>query len=365
MSAGSSSNVVTVSYTRKNFSGTTSHTASYTNTDSWNFPSPRIKPRGTLTPTPGSLSKLEYNTAGIDRTLGSGLSKTEYIGAPPLVALSTYFVQTVQTYSSDQLANEALASARAKFSVGDVNFGVFIGELKSSAKMVAERSLKLSKYIEDFQNLNWKALGTKDQVDKAFSEKRKKEIKALPKSKRFANAYLELMFGWLPLLKDLWAATDAFNNSLRDKGTRVSRSSRRSNGKVVARAGVTGSVSNPFLRSLAELGLLNPGSVLWELMPFSFLVDYIATIGDSIAGLTAGIGMKDVFQWQVVETITETYRSGTSGSYAYPATLVSTRTVVNRTVTPLTLLGPMSSKELNLTVRRASTTIALIVQRIR
>lgn len=365
MSAGSRTYLVPVSYTVIDFRGARTQISNQLFAESWNFPSPRKKPRN-LQPTAAFMSRTTPNLSGINRTVGAGLSRVEYVGAPPSVALSTGFKSRTTSASSDHLATLALSRARSNFSTGDVNVGNMLGEAKSSAKMIVERAGKLAKFVDDFQSMNWKAIWPPETANKRLSEKRQKEIKALKKSKRFANAHLELMFGWLPLLSDLYSLSDALSSSFREKGTSVRRSSRRSQGGLTGKAGVTGIVTNPFLRSLSELGLLNPLSVAWELVPFSFFLDYLGTIGEYLNGITAGLGMSDVWQWKTVETLSFDLRSGTSGTFAYPETVITTRLSVARTVDPLAALeGPITFRELTFSLARASTTIALIVQRIK
>lgn len=44
------------------------------------------------------------------------------------------------------------------------------------------------------------------------------------------------------------------------------------------------------LRGLMQLGLANPAELLWELLPFSWLVDYVVGVGDWISELMAPMG---------------------------------------------------------------------------
>jgi len=41
---------------------------------------------------------------------------------------------------------------------------------------------------------------------------------------------------------------------------------------------------------LSQLGLVNPASLAWELVPFSFVVDWFANVGDFLASFTDTVG---------------------------------------------------------------------------
>lgn len=58
---------------------------------------------------------------------------------------------------------------------------------------------------------------------------------------------------------------------------------------------------NPGLRQLNGLGLLNPALLWWELLPYSFVVDWFLPVGDVLTSLTAGIGMDGVVGGLVYE----------------------------------------------------------------
>lgn len=51
-------------------------------------------------------------------------------------------------------------------------------------------------------------------------------------------------------------------------------------------------MSNPELFALASLGLLNPASLAWELVPLSFVVDWIVPVGPFLEAMTAGVGIE-------------------------------------------------------------------------
>lgn len=131
-------------------------------------------------------------------------------------------------------------------------------------------------------------------------------------SQSFANHYLEFHFGWVPLMKDIYEAAEAlsspiFNHSIAVKGARNIASR--------AQVGPSGSnprsttwedatnfqairmqaelvVTNPNVALLQQCGLINPLTVLWEKVPFSFVVDWFVNVGDFLSSFTDFAGVQ-------------------------------------------------------------------------
>jgi hypothetical protein len=53
-------------------------------------------------------------------------------------------------------------------------------------------------------------------------------------------------------------------------------------------------IENPLTNTLSSLGLTNPLNVAWELVPFSFVVDWFIPIGDFFNGLIPPQGISNV-----------------------------------------------------------------------
>lgn len=114
-----------------------------------------------------------------------------------------------------------------------------------------------------------------------------------------AGAHLSLVYGWLPLLSDVKAACDALEvlaNPPRRSSITVSRNRsgdqdgsqspslyscigrRRSSVQIIYRM-------EEELSQARSLGLLDPASVVWELVPYSFVVDWFVPIGTYLSNL--------------------------------------------------------------------------------
>lgn len=133
-----------------------------------------------------------------------------------------------------------------------------------------------------------------------------------------AREYLKYVYGWKPLVRDIYGimelAKEAGNRPLLIHATGRGRSERfHANRKIdhndIVRTNVhdvtsmsRGSCSlwaqpDPNwagARSLNQLGLLNPASLAWELVPASFVVDWVLPIGPVLQALTATAGLSFV-----------------------------------------------------------------------
>lgn len=124
-----------------------------------------------------------------------------------------------------------------------------------------------------------------------------------------ADSWLEMQYGWKPLLSDIYGASEELRDEDRrkDQIVRVARVLTRTSedpGYSYPGTEVQGScllslkayafyrVSDETQVWLSSLGLLNPLEIAWELTPFSFVVDWFIPVGDWLTGLTASTGMQ-------------------------------------------------------------------------
>lgn len=63
-------------------------------------------------------------------------------------------------------------------------------------------------------------------------------------------------------------------------------------------------VDNPHVFSVEQMGLLNPASIAWELVPFSFVVDWFIPVGKYISSLSdyAGCSFVDAYETTFIRT---------------------------------------------------------------
>lgn len=206
----------------------------------------------------------------------------------------------------------------SKLGSGDFNAGQFIGELRQSVGMVAKRLGQVTDAAAALTRGHAPSIAAALAVP---NDKVVRQVASLPPSRRLADGWLELQYGWKPLLSDTYAAIDTFRSGLtRERGSTISSSVGKRHrppkrgsfvasgltdpsdlGPLASRASTTGIVVNPGIRTLNELGLLNPLSLAWELLPYSFVVDWALPIGEILTGLSATAGLSGVYTSVVTE----------------------------------------------------------------
>lgn len=126
-----------------------------------------------------------------------------------------------------------------------------------------------------------------------------------------SSAYLEVVYGWLPLMSDIYGGIEVLKNGFRSKDKifsvkrevrdpiRLSDFCGSPSNRIYATEGrafaackvqlwgcVTGN-----LHAGSSLGVVNPLSVLWEATPFSFVIDWLMPVGAWLEHFTATLGV--------------------------------------------------------------------------
>jgi len=147
-------------------------------------------------------------------------------------------------------------------------------------------------------------------------------------SRILSQMWLELRYGWLPLIQDIHGSIATFSQYVtRNRGlASVSARNRKINDTTVPITGVTGdgsqngskythtvtdirmkiwyNVDSKVVNAFAQLGFTSPTALAWELIPFSFVVDWFLPIGNALQlfhtfdGLAFHKGFKTYFTKQ-------------------------------------------------------------------
>lgn len=204
------------------------------------------------------------------------------------------------------------------------NAPVFLGEARETVEMVVKTARTLQEVMVGLRrgriDYALKHLGltsSNRRVTRDWNRRVLRDYTAVyPKdpSKAAANAWLQLQYGWKPLLSDVKSAAEVLASHMSDnrfKLGRVSVSQKASDfgTRAVPYSGVpAGSGTLSFFEeytdsvryvvyyrpdevfdSLGQVGLLNPALVAWELLPLSFVADWFLPIGNYLSGLDVGM----------------------------------------------------------------------------
>jgi hypothetical protein len=131
-----------------------------------------------------------------------------------------------------------------------------------------------------------------------------------------AKRYLEYVYGWKPLVEDIYGIMDVMKqkgskdlllsgtgkskqqcecpiNYINDTSLQYKSEMGPVKETATVRCKIWGRIDPncPGLRALSQLGLINPLSLAWELVPWSFVVDWFVPIGSTLSALTAPAGL--------------------------------------------------------------------------
>jgi hypothetical protein len=200
------------------------------------------------------------------------------------------------------LANKALIKARNKVKSQDINMAQAFAERAQTAGLVADSLSRVAGMYRAFRS------GHLNELRKQFQNVRKVR-------KNFLNAWLEFQYGVKPLLSDIHGAVTALDGKSHDQYmvTVKAKSSVNQGGQVQvqlsnqddavrghyelnvqANHGVFVRIDvcpeNHALMTAAQLGFTNPALLAWELLPFSFVVDWAYPLGSYFSQLDALAG---------------------------------------------------------------------------
>lgn len=181
----------------------------------------------------------------------------------------------------------------------NANLAVLFAERQSAIDMIADKATKIFQALRDVKR------GKPGKAMQRLGISGRQQ----PRSKQASGQWLELQYGWLPLVGDIYnlAGLDPFAGDTVSGRANVTTQVKYTNGIVTCKHkcehGMTVVCSDPALAYASQLGLTNPAIIAWELTPFSFVIDWFLPIGDYISRLTQDIGFdfKDYYVSNKIE----------------------------------------------------------------
>lgn len=301
--------------------------------------------------------------------------------APNLIG---YNLDTGQGW--EEYRDKALQRAYDKFvsraKANSAQIGTALAERHSTLSMIAKRAGQIGEAYQAIRkgNVN-KFLKTFGITNRSVARRTEKIVaRGRRKAKSAADIWLEVHFGWVPAVQDVYDGVKVLSEPPPYHPNGVFASSNVQipekkisdsdpffttriflEGSVRVRMGAEVIVTNPSAFLANQAGLVNPASIAWELTPFSFLVDWFGNVGSFLNSFTDFVGMEVKQAYTTTFTILngriESNRytgSMTSGSYG---SAVGVDRVLGITRPSLHFHIPSG-----LSVTRAATAISLAIQ---
>lgn len=231
------------------------------------------------------------------------------------------------------LINAAVSKAHANVSLTDVQALVLAGEGMKTVSGLAAIFRRLIKIIKRIKRAD--IAGLRGELS----------------PRELSDRYMELRYALRPLAYDVVGVIGTFSDYVRQRvtfrgyetdatyaqstipylddwgegdlywarhGTIVRNASR----VVEVRAGVLAEITA--LSKWASWGMLDPFESVWELVPFSFIIDWFFNVGRTISSLTPNYGIKDLASWYTMTesvfrelSLTDTHGHAAPGNEIY------------------------------------------------
>lgn len=238
-----------------------------------------------------------YRSTYISRTRGFWPSTKDKRPLLPSAPLTGSF-----GWSNSDEVDRAVTECLLKMKDAKVNVSTLLAESIKSYDMVAQA-------VTPF----WKALlaikrGNLGSLSKSLRGSLR-NARLAGADKRIYGKMLEFQYGWLPLCSDLYELMEAAQEDIRKGGQIISATrsvtnsysqtparnsdwhNRQQNVEVTGYCHLYAGISNSTLAAAAQYGLVNPLELGWEVIPFSFLVDWGMPIGNFLSAFDAGVGL--------------------------------------------------------------------------
>ena len=229
--------------------------------------------------------------------------------------------------------NVARSRAAADVNKMKMNLAQAFGERKQTANLLASTMVRITALARSIKNVDPQAfihaagISSKNGVTRV--QKQMKQLEKEHADRRLSNHWLEFQYGWKPLLQDCWGAVDLlakhvqldrYNSSDVKGSAKIHRFSTSGTGEwnspivtltteTRCKMGIRYRMDSADRAILAQTGIDNPALLAWELLPYSFVIDWFVPVGNYLQSLNdfAGFTFLDGWvsnrteQWYTVE----------------------------------------------------------------
>lgn len=210
--------------------------------------------------------------------------------------------------------SKVLNKLQSKMKDQKFNAGVALAESRRTANLVSSTCVRLARTVTALKRGRLSEAASILGVDS----------RAFPRRRGFGvpQLWLEAQYGWKPLLSDVHGAIQSLSEAYSERP--VYMSVRASADEKISRSqNVTGTFGLPFVwsqkakarsygyveyavgnslaQAASQTGVANPLSVAWEMVPWSFVVDWFYPVGTYLNNLDYHLGLSFRRGWMVVK----------------------------------------------------------------
>lgn len=202
-------------------------------------------------------------------------------------------------------STEALNTCYAKFKDKVYSASASLGVNVAERKQLVDTIVKDANFLR--KGWNYLRRGQLGRFKEHFGIKSRKGDSPWSRPEMAGSLWLQYHFGWDPLVKDLYETVKILESEYPYQKIRTRAAKRGSykadnnyggwnydvpefSYRVEMQAGVR--VKNLNLHRATSLGLTNPALLLWEVVPFSFVVDWFWPIGEFLESWTDFVGLE-------------------------------------------------------------------------
>ncbi len=233
---------------------------------------------------------------------------------------STFMAGSEMTSLSLARRNVALADfinkAQGSFSA---SLAETLAQWKQADEMIAKRAQQLFGLARAVRRRDWNGIKANIRrsgilLDRSDPKQWRRARAVVQSSKNFGERWLELHFGWVPLLSDIHnsllilggklpanvvrgkARTDGSNRVVSDFPP-LHKNNKYVYYQVGVRVQGIAYLTNPNAALLSQLGLDNPLQFAWELLPYSFVVDWFWDVSGFLSSFEGvpGCTLRELF----------------------------------------------------------------------
>jgi hypothetical protein len=249
------------------------------------YTSSRLGSTGQLDLQPQPFSRSKRRNMTYSQTAGS---LGQYV-QPPSTGVVTSNEPPI-TKAFESMYNTCYGKLMSKVKGDTASLGVSLSQWRQSWTMIKLMNDRIHSYAKQA----------------ALEANRRNRNGKRLKKERASDVFLEYQFGWVPCLQDIVSTAqvlcqsdpsgwysgrtnstlglpDGTMTSTRKETGRVARLRRCLNVKV--------EVSNPNLWLVSQLGLVNPATIAWDLVPWSFLVNQFVNVNQLLSYISDDFGL--------------------------------------------------------------------------